>query len=111
MTDASKYRQLLSNLPTASRRPFNLPHIARLPFGDFAMANAIFPDLIAPKYRSGGNSSADSSARDSAIVFSIAIQRCDDFQTIRRALCRDSQGRASGPLGHALDLILSGDRS
>jgi hypothetical protein len=52
------------------------------------------------------NCSADSSARDSAIVFSIAIQHGADPQTIRRALCRDSQDRASGPLGAALDIIM-----
>jgi hypothetical protein len=52
------------------------------------------------------NSSADTAARDSAIVFSIAIQHGADPETIRRALCRDSQGRASGPLGVALDRII-----
>ena len=46
---------------------------------------------------------------DSAIVFSIAVQCGADVETIRRALCRDSQGRASGPLGAALDL-LGGER-
>ena len=52
------------------------------------------------------NSSADTAARDSAIVLSIALQHGADLETIRRALCRDSQGRASGPLGAALDLIM-----
>ena len=52
------------------------------------------------------NSAADLAARDSAIVFSIAIQHGADPQTIRRALCRDSQGRASGPLGAALDIVM-----
>jgi hypothetical protein len=52
------------------------------------------------------NSSADTAARDSAIIFSIAIQHGSDPETIRRALCRDSQGRASGPLGAALDIIM-----
>jgi hypothetical protein len=51
------------------------------------------------------NSSADVAARDSAIVFSIAIQYCADIETIRKALCRDSQGRASGPLGVVLDRL------
>jgi hypothetical protein len=54
------------------------------------------------------NSSADTAARDSAIVFSIAVQHGADPETIRRALCRDSQGRASGPLGVALDRIIGG---
>jgi hypothetical protein len=51
------------------------------------------------------NSSADTAARESAIVFSIAVQHGADPETIRRALCRDSQGRASGPLGAALDIV------
>jgi ribonucleoside-diphosphate reductase alpha chain len=51
------------------------------------------------------NSAADTNARDSAIVFSIAIQHGADPESIRRALCRDSHGRASGPLGEALDRI------
>ena len=52
------------------------------------------------------NSAADTNARDAAITFSIAIQHGADPETIRRALCRDSQGRASGPLGAALDILL-----
>jgi hypothetical protein len=51
------------------------------------------------------NSSADVAARDSAIVFSIAVQYGADIETIRWALCRDSQGRASGPLGVVLDRL------
>jgi hypothetical protein len=54
------------------------------------------------------NSHADTNARDAAIVFSIAVQHGADLETIRRALCRDSQGRASGPLGAALDIITGG---
>ena len=56
------------------------------------------------------NSTADTSARDAAIVFSIAVQHGADPDVIRRALCRDSRGHASGPLGAALDLII-GDGS
>jgi ribonucleoside-diphosphate reductase alpha chain len=51
------------------------------------------------------NSQADTNARDSAIVFSFAVQHSADPAAIRRALCRDSNGKASGPLGRALDLI------
>ena len=51
------------------------------------------------------NSAADTSARDSAIVFSIAMQCGADPEVIRRGLSRDSQGRAFGPLGTALDLV------
>jgi ribonucleoside-diphosphate reductase alpha chain len=55
------------------------------------------------------NSAADANARDSAIVFSIAVQHGADVETIRRALCRDSHGDASGPLGEALDCIAGDD--
>jgi hypothetical protein len=43
------------------------------------------------------NSAADTNARDSAIVFSIAVQHGADVETIRKAVCQDSHGRASGP--------------
>ena len=55
------------------------------------------------------NSAADVSARDAAITFSIAIQHGADPEVIRRALCRDARGNASGPLGAALDLIAGED--
>jgi hypothetical protein len=51
------------------------------------------------------NSAADTNARDSAIVCSIALQFGADLEGIRKALCRDCHGRASGPLGAALDAI------
>ena len=55
------------------------------------------------------NSSADTNARDSAIVASLALQYGADIETIRKALCRDSHGRASGPLGAALDRLADGN--
>jgi len=51
------------------------------------------------------NSAADTNARDAAIAFSFAVQHGADPEAIRKALSRDSQGRASGPLGAALDRI------
>jgi hypothetical protein len=50
------------------------------------------------------NSQADTNARDSSIALSFAVQP----RAIRCALCRDSHGRVSGPLGAALDLLLGG---
>jgi ribonucleoside-diphosphate reductase alpha chain len=44
-------------------------------------------------------------ARDSAVVASLALQFGANLDTIRRALCRDARGNATGPLGAALDLI------
>jgi ribonucleoside-diphosphate reductase alpha chain len=51
------------------------------------------------------NSQADTNARDAAITFSIAVQHGADVDVIRRALCRDGQGRPSRPLAAALDRI------
>ena len=50
-------------------------------------------------------SAADTAARDAAITCSIALQFGADLETVRKALCRDSQGKASGPLGVALDVL------
>jgi hypothetical protein len=49
---------------------------------------------------------ADTNARDAAIVASIALQHGADLETIRKALSRDGQGRASGALGTALDRLV-----
>jgi hypothetical protein len=43
--------------------------------------------------------------RDSAIILSFALQHGADAEAIRRALCRDGEGRALGPVGTALDII------
>ena len=56
------------------------------------------------------NSAADTSARDAAITFSIAVQHGADPETIRSALCRDADGTASGPLGTALNIIFGQER-
>ena len=50
-------------------------------------------------------SGADTAARDAAITCSIALQYGADLETIRKALCRDARGNASGPLGCALDIV------
>jgi hypothetical protein len=52
------------------------------------------------------NSDSDIAAKDSAVVCSIALQFGVPVETIHRALMRDSQGKANGPLGVALDLIV-----
>jgi hypothetical protein len=70
--------------------------IARFPDGSIG-------ELFLNNHKS--NSAADANARDSAIVFSIAIQCGADPEAIRRALCRDVRGNASGPLGSALDIV------
>jgi hypothetical protein len=67
-----------------------------------------FPDgRLAEIFLSNNKSGSDSdtAAKDSAVVCSIALQYGVPISTIRRALMRDSQGRASGPLAAALDLL------
>jgi hypothetical protein len=53
-------------------------------------------------------SSVGTMVRDSAIILSFALQHGADIDAIRRALCRDGNGRALGPLGAVLDLIAEG---
>jgi hypothetical protein len=54
-------------------------------------------------------SHADTAAKDSAVVASIALQYGADVETLRKALLRDGRGVASGPLGVALDLVAAMD--
>jgi hypothetical protein len=54
-------------------------------------------------------SQSDSNARDSAIAASLALQFGCPLDVLRRALLRDSAGRASTPLGCALDAIATGN--
>jgi hypothetical protein len=56
-----------------------------------------------------GNQS-DTNARDGAIILSFALQHGADADAIRRALCRDSQGQALGPVGAVLDIIATEGR-
>jgi hypothetical protein len=56
-----------------------------------------------------GNQS-DTNARDAAILLSFALQHGADIDAIRRALCRDNEGRALGPVGAALDIITESER-
>jgi hypothetical protein len=50
-------------------------------------------------------SQSDSNARDAAVVCSIALHHGVPLETIRGAVLRDSEGRASTPLGAALDRL------
>jgi hypothetical protein len=60
-------------------------------------------ELFLNNHKSGNQS--DTNARDAAILLSFALQYGADIETIRRSLCRDSAGRALGPVGEALDRI------
>jgi hypothetical protein len=55
------------------------------------------------------SSAAGIFAQDLGVVASIALQYGAPLDVIRRALMRDAQGRASGPLGAALDRIAGDD--
>jgi hypothetical protein len=50
-------------------------------------------------------SAIDTAARDSAIMCSLLLQHGAELDTIRKPLCRDARGNASGPLGAALDIL------
>jgi ribonucleoside-diphosphate reductase alpha chain len=52
------------------------------------------------------NSTADTNARDAAIALSFALQHGADLEDIRKALTRNSDGTATGPLGAALDVVV-----
>lgn len=62
-------------------------------------------ELFLTNHKSGNQS--DTNARDAAIILSFALQHGANIDAIRKALCRDSQGRALGPIAVALDLIVA----
>jgi hypothetical protein len=55
------------------------------------------------------SSQSDANARDAGIAASLACQHGCTIDELRRAVLRDSQGRASSPLGAAVDKI-GGDK-
>jgi hypothetical protein len=60
-------------------------------------------ELFVDNHKAG--SSIGTLVRDAAIILSFALQHGADVEAIRRALCRDSSGRALGPIGTALDVL------
>ena len=60
-------------------------------------------EIFLSNHKAGSH--ADTAARDAAITCSLALQHGADVETVRKALCRDSRGDASGPLGCALDRL------
>jgi hypothetical protein len=53
-------------------------------------------------------SQADTNARDSAVVLSIAVQHGVPLDMLRKALMRNSRGLPCGPLAVALDMVATG---
>jgi hypothetical protein len=71
-------------------------------------ADGTIAEVFLSNHRSG--SDTDAVAKDSAVVCSLALQHGVPLSTIRGALLRDSHGRASSPLGAALDQIVAQDQ-
>jgi hypothetical protein len=67
-------------------------------------SNGKILELFCDNHKAG--SAIGTLVRDSAILLSFALQHGADIEAIRRALCRDSQGRALGPIGEALDVVM-----
>jgi len=63
-------------------------------------------ELFVDNHKAG--SAIGTLCRDAAIIFSFAVQHGADPEAIRRALGRDGNGRALGPITEALDRILVG---
>jgi hypothetical protein len=53
-------------------------------------------------------SQSDFNARDAAVAASLALQFGCPLEVLQRALLRDARGKASTPLGAALDVIARG---
>ena len=101
-TAAQPSRERLPNRrvnETRSLQSEGLPYTATVSrFEDGRLA-----EIFITNHKSG--SAADVNARDAAIACSIALQHGADADVIRKALCRDARGKASGPLGVVLDLL------
>jgi hypothetical protein len=75
---------------------------------DFIATVSRFHDgRIAEIFLTNGKCGSDSdvSVRDAAVVCSIALQFGAPLDVIRNALMRDGQGRPTGPLGAAIDIL------
>jgi hypothetical protein len=99
-------RQRLSNRrasETFSFRWLNMDFVATISrFGDGRLA-----EIFLSNHQAGSH--ADTAAKDSAVVASLALQHGVPLDVLRRALLRDSRGVASGPLGTALDMVAAMD--
>jgi hypothetical protein len=95
-------RQRLPNRRSSEQFTFTcdgLDYIATISFFHDGQLAEIFLNNVK------ADSHSDSSARDSAVVCSLALQQGVPLQTIKNALLRNAQDQASSPLGEALDRI------
>lgn len=73
-----------------------------------------FPDgRIAELFLTSGKSGsqADANAKDAAILASLGFQFGVPLAVVRKALLRDADGRASTPVGMALDLVAADEEA
>jgi len=100
--NGARHRQRLPNRRASENFTFELnglrftATVSRTPDGRIA-------ELFLNNHKAGNQ--VDTNARDAAILLSFALQHGADIESIRKALCRDSQGRALGPISAALDLL------
>lgn len=47
----------------------------------------------------------ETNARDASIILSVALQHGADVENIRKAITRDPDGTANGPIGRLLDIL------
>ena len=66
-------------------------------------ADGSVAEIFLQNHKAG--SMAGINAQDASVVCSLALQHGVPLDTIRRALMRDSQGCASGPLAAVLDML------
>jgi hypothetical protein len=95
-------RQRLPNRRPSQTFAFECNHLHYLATVSFFPGGKL-AEIFISNAKAGSHS--DSAAKDSAVVCSIALQHSVPVDVIRHALLRDSHGRASSPLGVALDLI------
>jgi hypothetical protein len=70
-------------------------------------ANGRLAEIFLSSHKNG--TAADTAARESAVVCSLALQHGAEPETVRHALPRDANGRDGGPLATVLDLVSGQD--
>ena len=99
-------RQRLPNRRASESFSFELSNL-RFTATVSRFADGRIGELFLNNHKAGNQ--VDTNARDAAILLSFALQHGADIDEIRKALCRNSAGRALGPIARALD-ILAGER-
>ena len=95
-------RQRLANRRASENFTFELEGL-RYTATVSRMEDGRMAELFLNNHKAGNQS--DTNARDAAIILSFALQYGADLETIREALSRDTAGKATGPVGAALDIL------